>query len=219
MLVFPYVGLSWDEYAWNHTRLSRLHYTPPCRSGSTGRNPCRRERMRSWKACWDCLKMEIDMRGSGLCLLLLVLSGVLENVWIQKGHRSFHSWMWAAPNSRHVCGRKIAFLGIWKSWRLTAVGSLIIHRLCFFKFKQKEVSPKSKSNNWEQTLLFLWIHMWLFRASLAHISDPNMLNNIVWLSYIDRCITPQPHPRSWVGQFGHQEAKDREEEEEGGVPL
>lgn len=45
-----------------------------------------------------------------------------------------NSWMRAAPNLKCICERKAAFLEIWQSWRLTAVGTLIIHSLCWFSF-------------------------------------------------------------------------------------
>lgn len=152
-----HMGLCCDEYAWNHTRPSRFRYTSPCRSGHLHRstfwgkkkNPDPKQhgsRGADGRGGWRAERPAgISWRGDGdrharyqaLFASLGSQQGVKTKVCIQRGILLFcakYSWMWAAPNSRHIFGRKTAFLGIWQSWWLTAVGALIIHSLCWFSF-------------------------------------------------------------------------------------
>lgn len=102
--------------------------------GADGRGGWRAERPAgiSWRGDGD-----RHARYQALFASLGSQQGVKTKVCIQRGILLFcakYSWMWAAPNSRHIFGRKTAFLGIWQSWWLTAVGALIIHSLCWFSF-------------------------------------------------------------------------------------
>lgn len=145
VLIAQHTWLSLDEYAWNHTAGSiRLQHviwnlhswgkSPDPRSATPGELKAGEEEELRGLLGLPTEETELEVRQTGLCLLLLVLSRMSKKCGF-KGEYLFVCWVWAAPNSTCFCKETTSFAGSWQNIRLTAVDAFIIYSFGFLGIK------------------------------------------------------------------------------------